>query len=104
MTGNQLPYEFAVIGHQPTWDNVLSIIAAIREEDKDSLKPFARIDQVVEQVWQAAFDNGIAVYSSTGLAGSDGDAFVVAPPFIATAADLELAVEKIRTAVTEVLG
>ena len=73
-------------------------------EDKGSLKPFARNDQVVERVWQAAFNNGIAVYSSTGLAGSDGDAFLVAPPFIATEADIEQAVGKVSAAVRDVLG
>jgi len=35
------------------------------------------------------------------LAGSAGDAFLVAPPFIITDAELELAVDKIREALDE---
>ena len=73
-------------------------------ENKDSLKPFARDDRVAERFWQAAFDNGIVVYGATGLAGGDGDAFLIAPPFIATEADLKLAVEKISVATRKVLG
>ena len=61
-------------------------------------------DQIVERVWDAAFARGVVVYKSTGLAGRDGDAFIVAPPFIATEADLELAVERIHAGVQDILG
>jgi hypothetical protein len=73
-------------------------------KDKGTLAPFARSDQIVERVWDAAFARGVVVYKSTGLAGRDGDAFIVAPPFIATEADLELAVERIHAGVQDILG
>ena len=73
-------------------------------KDKGTLAPFARSDQIVERVWDAAFARGVVVYKSTGLAGRDGDAFIVAPPFIATEADLELAVERIHAGVEDILG
>ena len=73
-------------------------------KNKDTLEPFARSDQVVEKVWDAAFTRGIVVYRTTGLAGTDGDGFLVAPPFIATNKDIELAVEQINAAVQEILG
>jgi hypothetical protein len=73
-------------------------------KEKGTLAPFVRSEQIVERVWDAAFARGVIVYKSTGLAGHDGDAFIVAPPFIATEADLELAVERIHAGVQDVLG
>ena len=72
--------------------------------DKDTLAPFARSEQIVERVWDAAFARGVVVYKSTGLAGRDGDAFMVAPPFIAGETDLERAVAHICAAIQDTLG
>jgi adenosylmethionine-8-amino-7-oxononanoate aminotransferase len=72
--------------------------------DKKTLKPFARKEQVAERVWQELFDNGVVVYRGVGLAGIDGDAFLVAPPFIITEQEMDLAVEKIGQAIERVLG
>jgi len=72
--------------------------------DKKTLKPFARKEQAAERVWQELFDNGVIVYRGVGLAGIDGDAFLVAPPFIITEKEIDLAVEKIGQAIERVLG
>ncbi|MCF8049537.1 MAG: aspartate aminotransferase family protein, partial [Desulfarculaceae bacterium] len=50
--------------------------------DKTTLRPFARAEKVTERLWQHLFERGIIVYKSVGLAGLDGDALVVSPPFI----------------------
>lgn len=73
-------------------------------KDKDTLEPFARSEQIAEKIWAAAFAQGVGVYTSTGLAGIDGDAFLMAPPFIAAEKDLAWAVTRVRAAVEEVLG
>jgi adenosylmethionine-8-amino-7-oxononanoate aminotransferase len=73
-------------------------------KDKDSLEPFKRSDHIAEKVWDAAFARGIVIYRTTGLAGTDGDGFLVAPPFIATDEDLNRAVDRVYAAVRRILG
>ena len=71
--------------------------------DRDTLTPFPRKEKMTERVWDAAFENGVIVYKSTGLAGIDGDAFLVAPPFVIAETDLQWAVERIRDALERVM-
>ena len=73
-------------------------------KDKKSLQPFPRKEQVTERLWQWLFDRGIIVYRSTGLAGIDGDALVIGPPFIVTSEDIQLLVEEVGRCVEEILG
>jgi adenosylmethionine-8-amino-7-oxononanoate aminotransferase len=72
--------------------------------DKASLKPSPRKEKVAERLYEAVFNRGVIVYKSTGLAGTDGDAFLVAPPFIITDEQVDLAVAAIREGLNEVLG
>jgi hypothetical protein len=44
------------------------------------------------------------VYKSTGLAGTNGDAFLVAPPFVISETEIAFAVEAIQKGVVDVLG
>jgi adenosylmethionine-8-amino-7-oxononanoate aminotransferase len=73
-------------------------------KDKKSLQPFPRKEQVTERLWQRLFERGIIVYKSTGLAGIDGDALVMGPPFIITDEDIQLLVEEVGSSVEEILG
>jgi len=73
-------------------------------KDKETLQPFPRKEQVTERLWQRLFERGIIVYRSTGLAGIDGDALVIGPPFIVTEEDIQLLVEKVGSCVEEILG
>ncbi len=49
--------------------------------DKASKKPFDRSLKTTETLWQKLFEKGYILYKSTGLAGTHGDALVLAPPF-----------------------
>jgi len=73
-------------------------------KDKKSLQPFPRKEQITERLWQRLFERGIIVYRSTGLAGIDGDALVIGPPFIITNEDIQLLVEEVGICVEEILG
>jgi len=74
-------------------------------EDRETRRAFARSAQVVERVVAAARERGLLVYWGTGSAnGSDGDAILLGPPFVATAAELEAIVDRLATAVEDVLG
>jgi adenosylmethionine-8-amino-7-oxononanoate aminotransferase len=72
--------------------------------DRDTLRPFPRREQVAQRVWQALYDQGVIAYKSTGLAGIDGDAILIAPPFIMSSEDLQIVCTKLGRAVTTTLG
>jgi adenosylmethionine-8-amino-7-oxononanoate aminotransferase len=71
--------------------------------DRDTLRPFPRREQVAERVWQALYDQGVITYKSTGLAGIDGDAILIAPPFIMSTEDLQAICTKLGRAITTTL-
>jgi hypothetical protein len=72
--------------------------------DRDTLQAFPRRKQVAERVWQALYDQGVIAYKSTGLAGTDGDAIMIAPPFVITPEDLQEVCTKLGKAITATLG
>ena len=73
-------------------------------KDKESLQPFARSEKLAERLWDHLFANGIITYKSVGLAGNDGDALMVSPPFIISAEDIELCARSIRKALEDTIG
>lgn len=73
-------------------------------QNRQTLEPFPRQEQVTENLWNHLFDRGIIVYKSTGLAGIHGDALLIAPPYIITSAQLHTVVEAVGDAVEAVLG
>ena len=73
-------------------------------KDKKTLIPFLRQEKVAERLWENLFKKGIISYRSTGLAGIDGDALMVAPPFIIEEKEMNLVVDTIGQALEETLG
>ena len=70
-------------------------------EDKDSLKPFPRKAQIGERIWQSVFQKGVIVYKSFGLAGSDGDAIIIAPAFTISRKDINFLVDSLAQGLAE---
>lgn len=94
---NDLPWVGDVRGIGFLWG-----IELVRDEASNT--PFPRKQKVTEKIWQALFENGIITYKSTGLAGIDGDAILVAPPFVMDTADFKLVADRIRAAIEQVLS
>jgi len=72
-------------------------------QDKGTLRPFPRRDRVVERLWEALFAQGIILYRSTGLAGTDGDALVIGPPFVIELEEVDRVVDALGRTVESVL-
>ncbi len=73
-------------------------------KDKTTLSPFPRDRGVAEKVWQALYEKGVIAYKSTGLAGIDGDAILIAPPYIMPADDFDIVASALCDSVVEVLS
>lgn len=71
-------------------------------EDKKTNQPFARKNRVAERVRESLFQAGILVYTSTDLAGTDGDALIVAPPFVITQEEMTVVADQIKKALNTV--
>lgn len=73
-------------------------------KDKKTNAPFPRKNRVAERLWDAVFQQGVLVYKSTALAGTDGDALIVAPPFIITEDEIKIVADRIADAFKDVWG
>ena len=73
-------------------------------EDRATRKPFDRSLKLHQLIKQAAFENGLACYPSGGtMDGQSGDHVLLAPPYIASANEIDLIVDKLGTTVDNVL-
>jgi adenosylmethionine-8-amino-7-oxononanoate aminotransferase len=73
--------------------------------DRESRAPFPRSERVIEGVLRAARDNGLLLYSSTGLAdGTNGDAIVLGPPFVITDDEMAAVVDRLAGAIDAALA
>jgi hypothetical protein len=70
-------------------------------KDKKTRMPFNRSLKIVEGIWDNLFEKGYIVYKSTGFARVDGDAIVIAPPYIIKEDEMEMLVKAIRSAFIE---
>jgi len=72
--------------------------------DRETRAPFPRADRVTERVVRAARDDGLLLYSGTGLAdGTNGDAILLGPPFVITESELERLVDILAAAIGAVV-
>ncbi|MBN2034174.1 MAG: aminotransferase class III-fold pyridoxal phosphate-dependent enzyme [Deltaproteobacteria bacterium] len=72
-------------------------------KEKSTLQPFPRKEAFVEALWRNLFKRGLILYSSTGLAGADGDALIIGPPFVIEEAQLDFVVETMIEGLKETL-
>jgi adenosylmethionine-8-amino-7-oxononanoate aminotransferase len=69
-------------------------------EDRASRKPFDRGHKLNQKVKAAAFANGLACYPAGGtMDGQSGDHVLLAPPYISTADDIDMIVDRLGAAV-----
>jgi adenosylmethionine-8-amino-7-oxononanoate aminotransferase len=72
-------------------------------QDKKTLKPFPRREKIAERLWEIIFQKGVLIYSSTGLAGMDGDALLIGPSFVIEEDEMDVVVDVIAQAIANVL-
>ncbi len=71
--------------------------------DRESRDPFPRSARLTEAIVHAARDQGVLLYSGTGIAdGTDGDSILLGPPFVITDEELvriaDVVAESVETA------
>jgi adenosylmethionine-8-amino-7-oxononanoate aminotransferase len=72
--------------------------------DRKSRKPLPRKERIAERIWDHLYASGVLLYKAIGLAGIDGDAMVVGPPFIIDEENMHGIVEALASAVDAELG
>ncbi len=72
--------------------------------DRETARPFARSQRVIERVVAAGKRRGVLLYSSTGTTGSDGDLILLGPPLVITEAQTDELASLTALAVRDVLG
>jgi adenosylmethionine-8-amino-7-oxononanoate aminotransferase len=71
--------------------------------DRKTRRPFARKEKMAERIWQRLYDHSrVLLYKATGLAGGDGDALLVGPPFIITPEETDLILSALIKALDEI--
>jgi adenosylmethionine-8-amino-7-oxononanoate aminotransferase len=73
-------------------------------QDRKTLQPFPRSRKLTEALWQSLFDQGVILYKSVGMAGTDGDGLIVAPPFVITGGEIDLVIDRLRAVLVQTLG
>src|SRR6185436_9667507 len=73
-------------------------------DDRESRRPFPRAARLTEAVVRAARDQGVLVYSGTGVAnGADGDTILLGPPFVVTDDELVRIADTMAAAIREAI-
>jgi hypothetical protein len=71
--------------------------------DRGSKAPFPRGERVTERVVEAAREEGLLLYSSTGhVDGADGDLVMLGPPFVISDEECDLLVDRTAAAIASV--
>lgn len=73
--------------------------------DRESKRPFARSEKVVERVAAAALANGLVVWSNAGhLDSGDGDIVMIGPSFTVSTDEIDEIVARLSRALEQTLG
>ena len=73
--------------------------------DRATGEPFAPRERIADRLKAAAFERGLACYPGSGtIDGERGDHVLIAPPFIATEADIAAIVERLAASVDAICG
>jgi len=73
-------------------------------DDRETRRPFPRAARLTEAVVRAARDQGVLVYSGTGVAnGVDGDTILLGPPFVVTDDELVRIADTMAAAIREAI-
>ena len=82
------------------------LLAAIElVEDREAKRPFPRSEQLTSRIRAAALERGLAVYTRFGTKdGTLGDHALLAPPYIAAAADIDRMVGILGDSVDAIVG
>jgi adenosylmethionine-8-amino-7-oxononanoate aminotransferase len=74
-------------------------------EDRSTRRPFDPKLHVQDQVKRRALANGLAIYPTAGTVdGMSGDHLIVAPPYAIQKNDIDMIVDRLQDAVSEVFG
>ncbi|MCB2227742.1 MAG: aspartate aminotransferase family protein [Desulfarculaceae bacterium] len=71
-------------------------------QDRETLEPYPRNERMAERLWEHLFHDGVIVYKAVGFAKGQGDAFMVAPPFVIDEQEMALLLDKLGSAVKTV--
>ena len=73
-------------------------------DDRETRRPFPRAARLTEAVVRAALDQGVLVYSGTGVAnGVDGDTILLGPPFVVTDDELVRIADAMAAAIRDAI-
>ncbi len=73
--------------------------------DRETKRPFARSERVVERVAEAALANGLVVWPNAGhLENGDGDIIMLGPPFTISTDEIDELVSRLTRALEQTLG
>jgi len=73
-------------------------------KNKETLSPFPRKEKMAEHLWEALFQKRVIAYKSTGLAGIDGDALMIAPPFIIEENEMDFVVGVVEEVLKDIVA
>jgi len=84
----------------------LGLLAAIEfVKDKTTREPFPREENIAANIFQAAMDEGVLTYPTQGCVnGTHGDHILLAPPFIITTEECNIAAHAIAVAMEKVFS
>ena len=84
----------------------LGLLAAIEfVKDKTTREPFPREENIAANIFQAAMDEGVLTYPTQGCVnGTNGDHILLAPPFIITTEECNIAARAIAVAMERVFS